>query len=140
MPTSKQIALGRFRLDLTNECLWQGARVITLRPKAYAVLKHLVDHRGQLVTKHQLLEAAWPGTFVGDAVLKSTIRQLREALGDDAESPRYIQTAHRRGYRFVGPSDEATGAASQAGLRAAASPPRRRFLPLQATCWGATRS
>ena len=115
MPTNKQITLGRFRLDLTNECLWQGAQAIALRPKAYAVLKHLVDHRGQLVTKQQLLDAVWPGTFVGDAVLKSTIGQLREALGDDAESPRYIETAHRRGYRFVGGIDAAAAAVPPAG-------------------------
>ncbi len=101
MPDSKQISLGPLRLDLVNECLWRGSDSIALRPKAYAVLKHLIDRRGQLVTKQQLLEAVWPGTYVGDAVLKTTIRQLREALGDDAESPRYIQTAHRRGYRFV---------------------------------------
>ena len=114
MPTNTQIPLGRFRLDVTNECLWEGVRAIALRPKAYAVLKHLVDRPGQLVTKHELLEAVWPGTFVGDAVLKSTIGQLREALGDDAESPRYIQTAHRRGYRFVGAIDGAAAAAPQA--------------------------
>jgi chromosomal replication initiation ATPase DnaA len=48
------------------------------------------------------LDAVWPGTFVGDAVLKDNIRQLREALHDDAGSPIYIETAHRRGYRFIG--------------------------------------
>src|SRR5262249_39714472 len=101
MSSVKQITFGRFRLDTTNECLWQGTQAITLRPKAHAVLKHLVDHPGQLVTKHQLLEAVWPGTFVGDAVLKVSIRQLREALGDDAESPQFIETSHRRGYRFI---------------------------------------
>ena len=59
-------------------------------------------HAGQLVTKQQLLDAVWPGTFVTDAVLKDSIRQLRDALGDDADSPRFIETAHRRGYRFIG--------------------------------------
>jgi DNA-binding winged helix-turn-helix (wHTH) protein/predicted ATPase len=113
MPTNQQIPLGRFRLDLTNECLWQGTEVITLRPKVYAVLKHLVDHRGQLVTKQQLLDAVWPGTFVGDAVVKGIIRQLREALGDDAESPEFIQTAPRRGYRFVGRTSEESVVAPQ---------------------------
>ena len=93
---------GRLRFDAVNECLWQGDTAIALRPKAFAVLKHLVDHAGQLVTKQQLLEAVWPGTFVGDAVLKDSIRQVREALGDDATSPIYIATSHRRGYRFIG--------------------------------------
>jgi DNA-binding winged helix-turn-helix (wHTH) protein len=45
----------------------------------------------------------WPGVFVGDAVLKSTIRELRKALGDDSHEPRFIETAHRRGYRFMAP-------------------------------------
>ena len=98
---TNHLNFGDFRLDPTNECLWQGMRAIALRPKAYAVLKHLIDRRGELVTKQQLLEAAWPGTFVGDDVLKTCIKQLREALADDAESPRYIETAHRRGYRFI---------------------------------------
>jgi DNA-binding winged helix-turn-helix (wHTH) protein/tetratricopeptide (TPR) repeat protein len=95
------VLFGDFRLDQGNECLWQGTRAISLRPKAFAVLKLLVANSGHLVTKRQVLDAVWPGTFVGEAVLKDSIRQLREALGDDAESPSYIQTAHRRGYRFI---------------------------------------
>ena len=92
---------GKLRLDPTNECLWQGARAISLRPKAFAVLKLLVERSGQLVTKQQVLDAVWPGTFVTDAVLKDSVRQLRQALDDDAGSPTYIETAHRRGYRFI---------------------------------------
>jgi DNA-binding winged helix-turn-helix (wHTH) protein/predicted ATPase len=101
MPDTKEITFGQFRLDLTNECLWQGSRAIALRPKAFAVLKLLVEHPGQLVNKQQVLDSVWPGTFVGDAVLKDSIRQLREALSDDAAFPTYIETAHRRGYRFI---------------------------------------
>ena len=76
--------------------------MIKLRPKAFAVLNHLVGHPGQLVTKEELLNVVWPETFVGEAVLKVTIRQLREALDDDPKSPVFIETAHRRGYRFIG--------------------------------------
>ncbi|HKE59445.1 MAG TPA: AAA family ATPase, partial [Pyrinomonadaceae bacterium] len=99
----QQIALGPFRLDEANECLWHEKRAISLRPKAYAVLRYLVQHPGILVTKQQLLDDVWPNTFVSDAVLKDCIRQLREAFGDEARAPRYIETAHRRGYRFIGP-------------------------------------
>lgn len=53
--------------------------------KGLRVLKLLLEHPGQLVNKQQVLETVWPGTFVGDAVLKDNIRQLREALADDAE-------------------------------------------------------
>ena len=75
--------------------------MIKLRPKAFAVLNHLVGHPGQLVTKEELLNVVWPETFVGEAVLKVTIRQLREALDDDPKFPVFIETAHRRGYRFI---------------------------------------
>jgi DNA-binding winged helix-turn-helix (wHTH) protein/predicted ATPase len=108
----KNITFGQFRFDVTNECLWQGTKAIALRPKAFGVLKILLEHPGELVNKQQVLDAVWPGTFVGDAVLKDSIRQLREALHDDAGSPSYIETAHRRGYRFIAklsqpqPSDE----------------------------------
>ena len=102
MQHAKPVTFSGFRFDATNEQLSQGVQAIPLRPKAFAVLAHLVEHAGQLVTKQQLLEAVWPGTFVTDAVLKDSIRQLRDALGDDADSPRFIETAHRRGYRFIG--------------------------------------
>src|ERR1051325_8181536 len=92
-----------FCLDLANECLWKGSQAIKLRPKAFAVLGYLLGHPGQLVTKEELLNGVWPGTFVGEAVLKVTIRQIREALGDDQKFPRFIETAHRRGYRFISP-------------------------------------
>src|SRR6185295_5279481 len=91
-----------FCLDRSNECLWRGSEVIKLRPKAYAVLNQLVERSGHLVTKEELLATVWPETFVTDAVLKVTIRQLRDALDDDPKSPLFIETAHRRGYRFIG--------------------------------------
>ena len=120
MPPIPQMNFGRFRLDPPNERLWLGEKAVALRPKAFAVLKHLVERRGQLVTKQQLLDTVWPETFVTDAVLKDSIRQLREALGDDASSPQYIETAHRRGYRFIGELSEAATAP------ASMPPPRAR--------------
>src|SRR5215213_9936900 len=103
MATEKRICFEPFGLDLANECLWQGAHAIKVRPKAFAVLNYLIGQPGRLVTKEELLNAVWPDTFVGDAVLKVTIGQLREALADDPKSPRFIETAHRRGYRFIAP-------------------------------------
>jgi len=99
--TKKQLQFGSFRFDEANECVWEGERPIQLRPKAYAILKYLIERPNVLVTKQQLLDDVWPDTFVSDAVLKDCIRQLREALQDDAKSPTYIETAHRRGYRFI---------------------------------------
>jgi predicted ATPase/DNA-binding winged helix-turn-helix (wHTH) protein len=102
----KRIIFDPFCLDLANECLWRGSQAIKLRPKAFAVLDYLLGRPHQLVTKEELLNALWPGTFVGEAVLKVVIRQIREALGDDPTSPRFIETVHRRGYRFIGPTAE----------------------------------
>jgi DNA-binding winged helix-turn-helix (wHTH) protein/tetratricopeptide (TPR) repeat protein len=101
MQAEKDITFGKFRLDFTNECLWHDSSSISLRPKAFAVLKLLIENPGQLVSKQKVLDTVWPNTFVGDAVLKDNIRQLREALNDDAAAPTYIETAHRRGYRFI---------------------------------------
>jgi DNA-binding winged helix-turn-helix (wHTH) protein/predicted ATPase/type II secretory pathway predicted ATPase ExeA len=92
-----------FRLDLSGEQLWHEHQVIELRPKTFAVLRYLVEHTGRLVTKDELLDAVWAGTVVSDTVLKSCIRELRKALGDEAQRPQYIETVHRRGYRFIAP-------------------------------------
>src|SRR5499427_9071315 len=98
----KRIFFDRFCMDLARECLWKGSRAIKLRPKVFGVLAYLLGRPGQLVTKEELLNGVWPETFVGEAVLKDAIRQIREALSDNPKTPRFIETAHRRGYRFIG--------------------------------------
>jgi predicted ATPase/DNA-binding winged helix-turn-helix (wHTH) protein len=131
VPNEPRIHFAPFTLDLVNECLWEGPRAIKLRPKAFAVLEHLLASPGELVTKERLITAVWQDTFVGDAVLKVAIRQVREALSDDARSPRFIETAHRRGYRFIGTIGGAVNALSDAARPAAegAAIPGRRPLP-----------
>ena len=90
-----------FRLDAERGELLRGSSSIALAPKAFALLQYLATRAGRLVPKQELLDAVWPDVFVGEAVLKGTIRDVRRALGDDPHEPRFIQTAHRRGYRFV---------------------------------------
>jgi predicted ATPase len=102
MPPERSDLCNPVRLDLTNVCLWRGAQRIPLRPKTFAVLRCLLAHRGQLVTKAALLDAVWPETTVNDVALMICIRELRQALGDDPRAPQFIETLHRRGYRFVG--------------------------------------
>ncbi len=119
MPNERKIYFEPFALDLVNECLWKGPQPIKLRPKAFAVLAHLVGRPGQLVTKQHLIGEVWQDTFVGDAVLKVAVRQIREALADDPKSPRFIETAHRRGYRFIGQIDTLVPAAADRGDAAA---------------------
>ena len=98
------IQIDEFLLDPQNECLWRGEESIPLRPKAYALLRHLVDHPGRILTKGELLDAVWGDAIVGDAVLKVCVRELRKALGDTSSDSRFIETVHRRGYRWRGPS------------------------------------
>src|SRR5215471_17429456 len=92
---------GPFRLDLANACLWHAEQPVILRPKTFEVLVYLVKHAGQLVTKEALLDAIWPETVVGDGVLKTSMTELRKALGETAKAPQWIATVHRRGYRFM---------------------------------------
>jgi DNA-binding winged helix-turn-helix (wHTH) protein len=89
-------------LDLANERLWCGDQALALRPKTFALLRYLVAHPGQLLTKAALLEVLWPETVVSEVVLSVCVRELRQVLGDDARAPRFIETVHRRGFRFMG--------------------------------------
>jgi DNA-binding winged helix-turn-helix (wHTH) protein len=90
-----------FRLDLVNEQLWRDEDEISLRPKTFEVLRYLVDHPTQLVTKAMMLDAVWPGVVVSDSMAATCVAELRKALDDDARTPRIIETVHRRGYRFI---------------------------------------
>ncbi len=85
-----------------------------LAPKAFAVLRYLVEHPGRLVTHAELLEALWPKTYVQPEVLKSHIAAIRAVLGDDARKPIFIETLSRRGYRFIAPVTEGASASSSA--------------------------
>ena len=95
-----------FRLDVLDERLWERAKSVRLGHKALALLECLVRQPGRLVTKDELLAAAWPETAVCEAVLTTAMREIRRALGDQARVPRFIETVHGRGYRFIVPVTE----------------------------------
>jgi DNA-binding winged helix-turn-helix (wHTH) protein len=101
MAQAPTIEFPPFHLDVANEQLWRGPEQIHLRPKTFATLRYLVEHSEQLVTKETLFQLLWPGTYVSDSVLMVCIRELRKALGDEARAPRFIETVHGRGYRFI---------------------------------------
>jgi len=103
MQEQGSFSFGSFRLDLKDERLWRGQEVIRLRHKALAVLRCLVGQPGQLVTKDTLFAEVWPETVVSESVLVVAIRELRRVLNDHARTPKYIETVHRRGYRFIAP-------------------------------------
>ncbi len=90
-----------FRLDTSNECLWQNKAQINLPPKPFAVLRYLVENPGRLITHDELLDALWPETYVQPQVLRTYMLDLRKVLGDDPARPRFIQTLPKRGYCFV---------------------------------------
>ena len=95
-----------------------------LTPKAFAVLRYLVERAGRLVTQNELLEAVWPDTFVQPEVLKYQIADIRGTLGDRARNSLFIETLPRRGYRFVAAVKEG----ESAGALAPASPDRGRLV------------
>jgi DNA-binding winged helix-turn-helix (wHTH) protein len=110
MDANRRVTFGEFCLDLTAEKLLCGDETLSLTPKAFAVLRRLVEDGGHLVAKEELLRAGWGKTHVSDGVLKVVILEIRRALGDDPAAPRFIETVARRGYRFVAARSRATSA------------------------------
>jgi TolB-like protein/Tfp pilus assembly protein PilF len=90
-----------YQFDQSTGRLWSGQHEIRLTPKAAGVLAVLVGRPGELVTRRELFAALWPDAVVTDDALTSCVKDLRRALADDIRQPRFIETRHRRGYRFV---------------------------------------
>jgi adenylate cyclase len=97
-PQGTRLRFGRFVLDLARGCLLLNENEIALRPKTFAVMRHLVESPGRLVPKDELFAAVWPGLTVTDDALVQSIGELRRALGE--EGARLIKTVPRRGYRL----------------------------------------
>ena len=91
---------GTFRLDSQKRMLMNGARVVSLTPKAVETLIVLVENHGHVVSKDDLMKALWPDSFVEESNLSQNIFLLRKALGDSKEK-RYILTVPGRGYQFA---------------------------------------
>lgn len=102
---SNQLRFGVFEADLrSGELTKRGAR-IHLPEKPFRVLAALLSRPGEMLTRQELQQRLWPGeTFVDfDNNLNAAVRKLREALGDSADSPRFVETLPKRGYRFIAP-------------------------------------
>ena len=95
------LAFAAYAIDRENEQLWLDNQPVRLTNKAFAVLRYLVEHPGQLVTKDALFAAVWPETIVSENTLTNCIGELRQALGDNPKAPQFIATVHRRGYRWL---------------------------------------
>jgi TolB-like protein/DNA-binding winged helix-turn-helix (wHTH) protein len=109
-PIEKPVRFGLFELDLKTRQLTKNGVNIRLAQQSIQVLSLLLEHPGEIVTREELRRHLWPSdVFVDfDHGLNKSIQKLRDALGDSAGSPRYIETIPRIGYRFIGPANGAT--------------------------------
>lgn len=105
--TSRRLRFGVFEFDARSLELWKNGRPVPIRPQPLKLLALLLDHPGALVSREDIQRALWSeDTFVDfEQGVNHAVRELRTALSDVAESPRFIQTLPKRGYRFLPPVD-----------------------------------
>ncbi|MGB9256382.1 MAG: AAA family ATPase [Candidatus Korobacteraceae bacterium] len=96
-------AFRSFRLDTLQQSLWQGQERLRITPKAFDVLRYLVEHAGMLVTPDELLDKLWPGIYVNPELIKKYITEIRKVLGDRPQESQFIRTYPKRGYEFIAP-------------------------------------
>ena len=94
---------GDFCFDLGNRTLWRNGSPVDLTPRAADLLAVLLERRGQLLERTELIETVWKDTVVEEGNLSYTISVLRKVLGKNADGGDFIQTVPRRGYRFTSP-------------------------------------
>lgn len=118
------LQFGVFEVDLQARELRKAGVKIKLNEQPFQVLTVLLERRGEVVTREELQTRLWPSdTFVDfDLSLNSAVKKLRQALGDESDNPRFVETLYRRGYRFIAPvSGEVANAGNGAGSRSADS-------------------
>ena len=98
---NRSFEFGRFRMNVAERVLLRDGEVVPLTPKVFDILLTLVENRGQVVSKEELMKRVWPDTFVEEGNLTQNISLLRKALGETPGGAQFIETVPRRGYRFV---------------------------------------
>jgi DNA-binding winged helix-turn-helix (wHTH) protein len=111
------LRFGDFLLDSSARRLSRSGNDVRLSPKAFDLLCALLARRPDVIAKGDLLEAIWPNTNVIEANLNVVIAEIRKALGDDRQAPRFIRTVHAVGYAFCGQAIDVDDAAAQPGSR-----------------------
>jgi DNA-binding winged helix-turn-helix (wHTH) protein len=106
---------GRFTLDTRTRQLLDDDNEVHLSPKAFELLHVLVRNRDRAMSRGELHEHLWPSTFVLETNLASLVAEIRRALGDAADDPRFLRTMHRFGYWFIGHVDEADASEAAVG-------------------------
>ncbi len=121
--SSTAYGIGPFRLDPEAQALFRNAEPLALSQRAVTLLRLLVEHPGELVSKDKLIEVAWDGLAVEESNLTVQIASLRRVLGVEPGGERWIETLPRRGYRFVGPVAVKPAKASAATTQTGEKPP-----------------
>ena len=122
------VCFGAFQLDLRTGELRKAGVKVNLPDQPFQVLKTLLDRAGDLVTREELRQRLWPAeTFVDfEHGLNAAVRRLRDALGDSADVPRFVETLPRRGYRFIAPVTRAIAGECPAPSASDRGPTRQR--------------
>ncbi|HYJ92606.1 MAG TPA: winged helix-turn-helix domain-containing protein, partial [Pyrinomonadaceae bacterium] len=142
--SGKKYVFGPFVLDPAEQTLLKDGEPLQITPKSFDLLAALVQDRGHLITKEELLERVWPNSFVEEANLSVKMSELRRVLGEAPNEKQYIETVPRRGYRFVADvsvddsrdgKGESLVAADEAASNSKVAPrserPRWRFTKVQ---------
>lgn len=125
------LRFGDFVLDSDARQLRREGADIRLSPKAFDLLRALLDRRPDVISKRDLMALIWPDTFVVEANLNVVIAEIRRALGDDRQAPRFIRTVHGVGYAFCGQASDITDGGADSRVHEG-SPPSSG---LRANCW-----
>jgi DNA-binding winged helix-turn-helix (wHTH) protein len=129
-----RVRFGGCVLDAETRQLFVDGQTVHLQPKAFQFLELLVRERPRAVSKEEIHDRLWPGTFISDSTLTSLLTEIRAAIGDSAHEPRFVRTVHRFGYAFSGSARETRESAESADERGPACwlLRGRRRIPLEA--------
>jgi DNA-binding winged helix-turn-helix (wHTH) protein len=112
-----RLSFGGLTLDSETRQLLRRGEAVPLSPKAFDLLSHLVEHRPRALSKDELHDRLWPGTYVSETNLAGLVAEIRRALEDDARTPRFVRTVHRFGYAFAGAVDRTSSQPARASVR-----------------------
>jgi DNA-binding winged helix-turn-helix (wHTH) protein len=122
---------GECTLDTQQHRLQRASQPVRLRAKAFQVLVYLLEHRDRMVLKSELYTQVWPQQFISEAMLESTLRAARQAIGDSGRAQHLIQTVYGYGYRFIGAVEELADLSAEIEDKAPGMPPDAVVAPPQ---------
>ncbi len=137
--THRAVRFGPFRFDWLDRILSRDGVELRLPPRALGILAYLLERPGRVVSKQDLIDAVWKDAFVSESSLTEAVGVLRQTLGDSASGAEYIQTVHRRGYRFVAALSidaQSAGAGAPAASPTLVVAPERQAPQARPAVWG----